>query len=42
MEVTDGRTGEMRVSLGTYGWFPDAVPAAEEEVGENAVENEEQ
>lgn len=24
VEVTDGRTGEMRVDLQTYGWFPDA------------------
>lgn len=25
VEVTDGRTGEMRVDLGTLGWFPDVV-----------------
>ena len=25
VEVTDGRTGEMRVDLRTYGWFPNAL-----------------
>ena len=25
VEVTDGRTGEMRVDMRTYGWFPNAL-----------------
>lgn len=25
VEVTDGRTGEMRVDLRAYGWFPNAL-----------------
>ena len=25
IQVTDGRTGEMRVDLRTYGWFPNAL-----------------
>lgn len=31
VEVTAGRTGELRVSFETYGWFPDAIHAAEAE-----------
>lgn len=29
VEVTDGRTGEMRVDLRTYGWFPNALEEQE-------------
>ena len=29
VEVTDGRTGEMRVDLRTYGWFPNALEGQE-------------
>ncbi|KAI0338797.1 MGMT family protein [Trametopsis cervina] len=41
VEVTVGRTGEFRVDLGTWGWFPDPgtvevdVPAAPSEVDED-------
>ena len=28
VEVTTGRTGEMRVDLAQYGWFPPPAPAA--------------
>jgi hypothetical protein len=31
VEVTDGRTGEMRVDLRTYGWFPNALEAQEDD-----------
>lgn len=36
VEVTDGRTGEMRVDLRTYGWFPDALEGQGDEDDANA------
>ncbi|KAG8872262.1 hypothetical protein FRB97_007820 [Tulasnella sp. 331] len=36
VEVTNGRTGEFRVNLAEFGWFPDSIPADidEAETGE--------
>lgn len=39
VEVTTGRTGEMRVDLAQYGWFPASAPAAAR--GEEEDEEEE-
>ena len=31
VEVTNGRTGEMRVDLRAYGWFPDALEGQDDD-----------
>ena len=37
VEVTDGRTGEMRVDLRMYGWFPNTLGGQEgDEFEDNA------
>jgi len=36
VEVSDGRTGEMRVDLWTYGWFPNALEGRGDELEGNA------
>ena len=36
VEVTDGRTGEMRVDLRTYGWFPNALEGQGDGDGDDA------
>ena len=34
IEVVVGRTGELRVNLSEWGWFPDPEPEATEDAGE--------